>query len=222
MATSILDKLKKNTKIKETNTLEKTTFLEAPFSVQTLVHSINIALGGSLDGGLKPGILQIAGPSKHFKSNMALVIASAFQKQFPEGVILFYDSEFGSSKKYFEAAGVDPERVVHTPITNIEELKFDLISQLEGIDRKDRVMILIDSIGNLASKKEIEDAQNEKSVADMTRAKALKSLFRMITPQLVMKAIPLIAINHTYKEIALYPKDIVGGGTGAMYSSNDV
>ena len=81
---------------------------------------------------------------------------------------------------------------------------------------------MIDSIGNLASKKELEDAINEKSVADMSRAKALKGLFRMSTPYLTMKNIPLLAINHTYKEIGLFPKDIVGGGTGIYYSADNI
>ena len=82
--------------------------------------------------------------------------------------------------------------------------------------------MVIDSIGNLASKKELEDALSEKSVADMSRAKALKGLFRMSTPYLKMKNIPLIAVNHTYKEIGLFPKDIVGGGTGIYYSADNI
>ena len=41
---------------------------------------------------------------------------------------------------------------------------------------------------------------NEKSVADMSRAKALKGLFRMTTPYLKMKNIPLIAVNHIFAD----------------------
>jgi hypothetical protein len=105
---------------------------------------------------------------------------------------------------------------------DVEELKFDIMKQLTNIDLKDHVMIIIDSIGNLASKKEVEDALNEKSVADMSRAKQLKSLFRMITPYLTLRDIPMAVINHTYKEIGLYPKDIVGGGTGSYYGSDNI
>jgi hypothetical protein len=90
------------------------------------------------------------------------------------------------------------------------------------LDRDDKVVVVIDSIGNLASKKEMEDALNEKSVADMSRAKALKGLFRMATPYLAMKNIPMLAVNHTYKEIGLFPKDIVGGGTGIYYSADNI
>jgi len=108
------------------------------------------------------------------------------------------------------------------PIESFEQLKFDLVGQLENLDRDDKVVVVIDSIGNLASKKELEDALNEKSVADMSRAKALKGLFRMVTPYLTMKNIPLLAVNHTYQEIGLFPKAIVSGGTGIYYSADNI
>jgi hypothetical protein len=111
---------------------------------------------------------------------------------------------------------------VHTPITDVEQLKFDIMQQLNGIERNDHVIIVIDSIGNLASKKEVEDALDGKAVADMSRAKQMKSLFRMVTPHLTLKDIPLVVVNHTYKEIGLYPKDIVGGGTGSYYSADNI
>ena len=184
----------------------------------TDVPMINVALSGSIDGGLAPGLTVLAGPSKHFKTSFALIMAAAYLKQHKDAVMLFYDSEFGSPQAYFEQFDVDTSRVLHTPITNVEELKFDLIGQLEELDRNDKVIVVIDSIGNLASKKELEDAMNEKSVADMSRAKALKGLFRMATPYLAMKNIPLLAVNHTYQEIGLFPKAIVSGGTGIYLS----
>jgi RecA/RadA recombinase len=183
---------------------------------------INVALSGTVDGGITPGLTMLAGPSKHFKTGFALLMASAFLKKYKDGVVLFYDSEFGTPQSYFNAFGIPFDSVVHTPITDIEELKFDIMQQINTLDRKDQVMIVIDSIGNLASKKEVDDALDGKSVADMSRAKQLKSLFRMVTPHLTLKDIPMIVINHTYKEIGLYPKDIVGGGTGSYYGSDNI
>jgi hypothetical protein len=94
--------------------------------------------------------------------------------------------------------------------------------QLQQIEKGNKVIIILDSIGNLASKKEVDDATEGKSVADMSRAKQMKSLFRMVTPHLTIKDIPMIVVNHTYKEIGLYPKDIVGGGTGSYYSADTI
>ena len=164
----------------------------------------------------------LAGPSKHFKTSFALLIAADYLKKYDDAVLLFYDSEFGSPQSYFESFGIDTNRVLHTPITDVEQLKFDLVNQLEALERKEKVIVIIDSIGNLASKKELEDALNEKSVADMSRAKALKGLFRMVTPYLTMKDIPLLAVNHTYQEMGLFPKAIVSGGTGIYYSADNI
>src|SRR6056300_1593597 len=219
---SIMDKLKKNSKIKTTEVLSESKFFTEKDMVQTDVPMVNVALSGSIDGGVTPGLTVLAGPSKHFKTSFALLMAAAYLRAKKDAVMLFYDSEFGSPQSYFEQFGIDTSRVLHTPIANVEELKFDLIAQLENIDRDDNVIVVIDSIGNLASKKELEDAINEKSVADMSRAKALKGLFRMCTPYLTMKNIPMLAVNHTYKEIGLFPKDIVGGGTGIYYSADNI
>jgi RecA/RadA recombinase len=219
---SIMDKLKKNSKVKETSILSESKFFNEKDMVQTDVPMINVALSGSIDGGLSSGLTVLAGPSKHFKTSFALLMAAAYLNKHPDAVMLFYDSEFGSPQSYFQQFGIDTARVLHTPITNVEELKFDIIGQLEEIDRKDNVIIVIDSIGNLASKKELEDAINEKSVADMSRAKALKGLFRMVTPYLTMKNIPFLAINHTYQEMGLFPKAIVSGGTGIYYSADNI
>jgi hypothetical protein len=96
------------------------------------------------------------------------------------------------------------------------------VNQLEAMDAKDKVFIMIDSIGNLASKKEMDDARDSRSVADMTRAKQLKSLFRMVTPYLTLKDTPLIAVNHTYQTQEMFSKAVVSGGTGVMYSADNV
>ena len=219
---SLMEKLAKNSTIKATsNIMDSKVFGKKEMS-PTPVPMVNVALSGRIDGGLTPGLLMLAGPSKHFKSAFALLMAAAYQKKYPEAVVLFYDSEFGTPQSYFESFDVDMDRVIHTPITDVEQLKFDIMQQLDGLDKKDKVCIVIDSIGNLASKKEVEDAMSGKSVADMSRAKQMKSLFRMVTPHLNLKDIPLVAVNHTYKEIGLYPKDIVSGGTGAYYSADAI
>ena len=190
--------------------------------IPTDVPMINVALSGRLDGGLTPGLTMWAGPSKHFKTAFSLLMAKSYMDKYPDAVLLFYDSEFGTPVKYFETFQIDMERVLHTPLTDIEQLKFDIMQQLQEVNRGDKLIIVLDSIGNLASKKEVEDALEGKSVADMSRAKQVKSLFRMVTPHLNLKDIPMVVVNHTYKEIGMFPKDIVGGGTGSYYSADNI
>lgn len=219
---TLLDKLQRNSTIKDTNILSASKFFNAKDMIQTPVPMINVALSGKLDGGLTPGLTVFAGPSKHFKTAFALLLAKSYMEKYQDAVVLFYDSEFGSPQSYFDSFGIDTDKVLHTPITDIEQLKHDCMAQLNNIERGDRVIIIVDSVGNLASRKEVEDAIDGKSVADMSRAKQLKSLFRMITPHLTLKDIPMVVVNHTYKEIGLYPKDIVSGGTGVYYSADNI
>ena len=218
----ILDKLIKNSTIKMTETVADSKFFNKKDMIPTPIPAINIALSGRIDGGLTPGLTMWAGPSKHFKTAFSLLMAKSYMDKYPDAAMLFYDSEFGTPKSYFESFGIDMNRVVHTPITDIEQLKFDVMAQLEQIERGDHVIVVIDSIGNLASKKEVEDALEGKSVADMSRAKQIKSLFRMVTPHLTIKDIPMVVVNHTYKTMELYAKDVVGGGTGSYYSADNI
>ena len=219
---SILEKIKKNSTIKETAILSESKFFQKKDMIATTVPAINIALSGRIDGGLTPGLTMWAGPSKHFKTAFSLLMAKSYLDKYPDAALLFYDSEFGTPQSYFDSFGIDDTRVLHTPLTNIEQLKFDIMTQLNSVERGDHLIIIIDSIGNLASKKEVEDALEGKSVADMSRAKQIKSLFRMVTPHLSLKDIPMVVVNHTYKTMELYSKDVVGGGTGSYYAADNI
>ena len=219
---SLLDKIKKNSTIKDSAILAKSKFFTDKDMIPTSIPMVNVALSGRLDGGLTPGLTMWAGPSKHFKTAFSLLMAKSYMDKYDDAVLLFYDSEFGTPQSYFDTFGIDTERVLHTPLTDIEQLKFDIMKQLEGIERGEHVIVLVDSIGNLASKKEVEDALEGKSVADMSRAKQVKSLFRMVTPHLSLKDIPMVVVNHTYKTMELYAKDVVGGGTGSYYSADNI
>jgi RecA/RadA recombinase len=219
---ALLEKLKKNSTIKETNILADSIIFAKKDMVPTKIPVINVALSGRLDGGLTPGLTMWAGPSKHFKTAFSLLMAKSYMDKYKDAALLFYDSEFGTPQSYFESFGIDQDRVMHTPVTDIEQLKLDIMQQMNELKRGDKVIILIDSIGNLASKKEVDDALDGKSVADMSRAKQLKSLFRMITPHLTLKDIPMVVVNHTYMEIGMFPKAIVGGGTGSYYSADNI
>lgn len=219
---SLIQKLKKNSTIADTEILFSSKFFTKKDMIPTIVPAINVALSGRLDGGFVPGITMWAGPSKHFKSMFSLLMAKAYIDKYKDAAILFYDSEFGTPINYFETFGIDMKRVIHTPVKDVEELKFDIMNQLKEIERGEHIIIVIDSIGNLASKKEVEDALDQKAVADMTRAKQIKSLFRMVTPHLTLKDIPMVVVNHTYKTMEMYAKDVVGGGTGSYYSADNI
>lgn len=218
----LLKRLQGAGSVKQASVLADSLFFNEKEQIRTDIPIINLALSARLDGGLTSGLTFLAGPSKHFKSLLGLILVRAYLKKYEDAVCIFYDSEFGITPEYIASNGIDTNRVLHVPIEHLEQLKFDISKRLEEIQRGDKVVIFVDSVGNLASKKEVEDALDEKSVADMSRARVMKSLWRIVTPHLTTKDIPCIAVNHTYKEMSLYPKDIMSGGTGGMYSANQV
>ena len=219
---SVLEKLMKNSTIKDSALLSVSKFFTKKDMISTKIPALNIALSGQIDGGFVPGLTIFAGPSKHFKSMFSLLMAKAYMDKYPEAPLILYDCEYGTPKAYFESLGIDQSRVLHVPIKNMEEFKFDCIQQLEQLERGDRVIFIVDSLGNMSSKKEMDDALEGKSVADMSRAKQMKSIFRMITPYLNTLDIPMVAVNHVYDSTGLYPTKIVSGGTGVYLSANTI
>lgn len=217
---SLMERMLKNSTIKQTDVLADSTFFNNRSFAPTSVPVMNLALMGTLDGGLTSGVTVLAGPSRHFKTSFSLVMAKGFLDKHPDSVLLFYDSEFGSPRDYFASFGIDLNRVIHTPVTDIEQLKHDVMVQLNDLTVKDKVVIIVDSIGNIASKKEVDDAIEGNSVADLSRAKSVKSFFRMVTPHLTMKDIPMITIAHIYMTQDRYPKAIISGGQGILLAAN--
>jgi len=219
---ALLDKIRKNSTIKESALLADSKFFTKKDQIQTSIPALNIAFSGDLDGGFVPGLTLWCGPSKHFKSMFSLIMAKAYMDKYPDAVMIFYDCEFGIPLAYFDTLKLDKSRILHIPIMNMEEFKFDCIKQLENLERGDRVIFVIDSLGNMSSKKEMDDAIEGKSVQDLSRAKQMKSIFRMITPYLNRLDIPMVAVNHIYMEQGLYPKAIVSGGTGIYLSADNI
>lgn len=202
--------------------IEESDFFNNVEYITTDVPMLNVAFSGKVDGGFFGGLTTIAGPSRHFKSSFGLVAMKAFLDKYEDGFVMFYDSEGGITTDYLRSFGIDTRRVVHCFVSDVETLKHLFVTTLDELDAKSHVMFFVDSLGNLSSKREHDNAVNQNTAADFTRAKEIKSLTRLINSKLKLKRIPCIMINHSYKTMELYSKDVVGGGTGVMYSSDVV
>ena len=84
----------------------------------------------------------------------------------------------------FRSRGIDTKRVVVIPIATVEEFRnqsFKVLDNYKGMvesDRKPMIMVL-DSIGNLSTTKEITDVSENKETKDMTKAALTKGVFRV-------------------------------------------
>lgn len=222
MATSLLERMMKTGSVSGSALLSQSTIFAKKDPIRTDLPVLNIAFSGELDGGLVSGLTILAGVSKTFKSALGVYCMKAYLDKYPDAIAIFYDTEFGINESYIRAFGIDPNRVVHIPVDHIEMLKFDMTKKLEAINKGDRVFFFVDSIGQISSKKEVDDAIDEKSVADMSRAKALRSLLRLVTIQLAKKDLPCIMVNHVYQTMELYSKTVIPGGTAVTYSANQI
>ena len=219
---SLLERLQKITSVKEASILSESKFFLEKDSVPTRVPLMNLALSGDFDGGLCPGVTTLGGKSRSFKTGFALIMAQGYLDKYKDAVLVFLDSEYGCPQSYFEANGIDTSRVLHIPITDMEILKHEVAMQMKEINRGDHVIFILDSIGNLASRKELNDALEEKTAADFTKAKVIRGFFRMFTSSFTAKNIPFITIAHSYSEMGMYPKEVISGGGGITYASDNI
>ena len=122
------------------STLSNSDIFKEQDYISTPVPVINIALSGKFSGGLLDGITTIAGPSKHFKSTIALILAKSYLDKYKDSIIFYYDNERGMTADYFKSVGIDPNRVAYMKIHNIEELKQDMMKQFsENIKKNDKI-----------------------------------------------------------------------------------
>ena len=218
----LFKRIRKNSIITTASVLKNSKYFDSEKLVKTRIPLFNLALSGKLDGGMPGGIIQIAAPPKHFKTKFLHELMYAFQEENKKEdyFIVLYDSELGSTLEYYEKAGIDTEKIDHRPIKSVEELKSDIANLLNDITDKDKIFICIDSIGMLRSNKETKDAITENEAADMTRAKALNSLFRIITAEAAITQIPIAIVNHSYQTQELYSKEVASGGRKTQYAAH--
>lgn len=188
-----------------------------------LLPAMNLAFTGDFDGGMTPGLTMFAGPSKSLKTILGMFCLKAFQTKYPDGVVLFYDSEYGTIPKQWVQFGLNTDMIAYHEVEHVEALKFDLAKKLAVVKREDPVMVFIDSIGAMTTKKEMDDALAAHSAADMgKRAQQIRSLLRILMTQLVPKNIPAIGINHVYVPPEMHARTTQSGGTAVTYNANQV
>ena len=223
MAISDLAKRLKGTIKENKNAYMLSDYVNEGYIFTTPVPALNIASSGSLDGGVTcGGITQIVGDSKSFKTCFALLHAASYLQKYEDGMLVVFDSEGGASFDYFKTFNIPPEKVLVIPISDVEELKQQIMSILANVTRGEHVIFIIDSLGLLASRKEINDAEAGKDTVDMTRAKSFTSFWRMVTGKLKLLQLRMFAINHYYETMSLYPTKVVKGGKGGEWASDTI
>jgi len=208
--------------------MDKSDFSEVTEWIHTGNYHLNACLSGSLFGGWPNNrSCSIAGPSGTGKTFLTL---NSVREAINMGYyVIYYDSEAAVDKDQMLKFGIDTSKVNYQPVNTVQEFRTSITSitqKMQEVKRKGgeipKIMIILDSAGNLATAKEIEDAATGSEKADMTRSKILKSIFRIIMTPLADLKIPFLFTNHTYQTQDFISRQVAGGGTGPEYAASIV
>jgi len=197
--------------------------------IDTGSYIFNALVSGSIYGGV-PGnkITAIAGESSTGKTFFCLGIVQHFLESNPEAGVIYFESESAISKQMIVDRGIPAERMMIVPVSTIEEFRTQscrILDKYMEQPKEDRqpMMFVLDSLGMLASNKEVEDVANDKQVRDMTKSQLIKGAFRVLTLKLGKANVPMLVTNHTYDVIGSYiPTKEMGGGSGLKYASSTI
>lgn len=208
--------------------METSNFSKVTDWIHTGNYHLNACVSGSLFKGWPNNrSSSIAGPSGTGKTFLMLnTVREAIDKGYS---VIYYDSEAAVDKEQMEKFGIDTSKVNYQPTNTVQDFRTSVTTITKKMQDAKRaggevpkVMIILDSAGNLATAKEIEDAASGSDKSDMTRSKILKSIFRIIMTPLADLKIPFLFTNHTYQSQSFIPMQIAGGGTGPQYAASIV
>lgn len=196
--------------------------------ISTGNYLLNAAISGSLFGGIPSGrVTTLAGVPGSGKSFLACNICREAQN---EGYnILYLDSEGAMDKSFMRRIGVDTSKVMIKQVNTVTEVSEILANTCKNLDdmrakygSAHKFLIVLDSLGNLTSTKELTDTlENAGDKRDMTRAQNIKALFRVNATPMARNGIIFVVISHIYQTIGAYvPTSVVSGGSGINYNSS--
>jgi len=206
--------------------ISKSDFSKITEWIDTGNYHLNAVFSGDLFGGIPNNrTICLAGDSGTGKTFLLLNMVREAQKM--GYYVVYYDTEGAVDVDNIQNFGVDPEKFDHQPMsdlakfrTSITTLTKKMMEAKEKGMKLPKIMVCLDSLGMLATTKEIDDAMSGNTAADMTRAKMIRSLFRIITSDLTGLGIPFIFTNHTYASTGMFPTVNLSGGGGLIYSAS--
>jgi len=220
---SILDNIAKTIPIQIEKEIKEKKF------ITTGVYLLDAALSGRLLGGgvATNRITAFAGESGAGKSFIAYSVSKHAQRAGYS--VIYIDTEQAIDLEDLPKFGIDPSldkfRLIRSnKVEDVNMVLSQLVDELktQKLDGYEipKLMIVLDSLGQMASNKEKNDLLKGDIKQDMTKAKALGSMFRSINTDLGYLEIPMIVCNHTYLTLDLYPAEKLKGGNGLLYSAS--
>jgi RecA/RadA recombinase len=220
---SILDNIAKSVPILVEKEIKEKQF------ISTGVYIVDAAMSGRLlKGGIATNRISVfAGESGAGKSFLAYSVVKNAQKQGYS--VIYIDTEQAVDLEDMPKFGVDNDlskfRLIRS--NKVEDINITLSQLVDELKEQKlagyempKLMLVLDSLGQMASNKEKNDLLKGDIKQDMTKAKAIGSMFRSINNDLGFLDIPMIVCNHTYLTMDLFPRSVMKGGNGLLYSAS--
>jgi RecA/RadA recombinase len=187
-------------------------------------YMLNAAMTGSIFKGAPTGrVLTLTGEPGTGKTFIALSLCRNAQKK--GYTPIYIDSEGAIDEEFVKRMGCDTHNFVIKQASTVGEVSTfiaNITKDLLAMKAEDRpkIIMVLDSVGNLASDKEVEDALAGNGKAEMRRAKDIKAMFRVNMTNISKLQIPFVVCTHQYYSQDFISKTIVGGGSGVTYNSS--
>lgn len=220
--------------VKELND-ENTTIAEDGMSssefsgtIDTGSYILNAALSGSIFGGVPNNkITAFAGESATGKTFFVLGVVKRFLDDNPTGAAFYFDTEAAVTKEMMKARGIDVSRVIISEPDTIQKFRHTTLQILDNYTKSSEprppMLMVLDSLGQLSSSKEIEDTAAGAETRDMTKAATLKATFRVLNLKLARAGVPMLITNHVYDVVGSYiPTKEMAGGSGLKYTASQI
>lgn len=194
--------------------------------IDTGSMALNAIISGSIYGGIPMGRLTgFIGPESCGKTLMANKIMANAQKKGMH--VAYFDTEGALDEATAARLGCDPSKIKHIPTEITESCRNQIVKFLDTVIANKlhgKVLIVIDSLGNLITTQEKKKIDEGSDTPDMgNRAKALKSMMRAITHSAAKANCPVVFTNHIYEDPSqLHPSAIKkqAGGSGPLYMAS--
>ena len=197
--------------------------------IDTGSYTLNAQVSGTIFGGIPNNkVTAFVGLEATGKTYFVLGVARSFLESNDQAGVLYYDTESATTREMMETRGLDPSRVMIGEPEYVQQFTtravktLDTYHELQKKDSAPPLMMILDSLGNLPSKKEAEDAASGHEVRDMSRAGTIRSAFRVLTLRAARAGVPIILTNHVYAGMGTYPSMEIAGGGGLKYAASTI
>lgn len=209
---------------------DKTTYTD------TGSYTLNALVCGSIYGGIPSDtIVGLAGEKATGKTYVCISICKQFLEKHPNGEVFYFDTEAAIKPFMVMERGLPEDRFNLKKVNTLEQFRMEAVRIVDDYmtypeDERPPILMVLDSLGNISTMKEIMEAGKDldKQAKDMTKAQLIRSVFRVLSIKLAEANVPLLVTNHVGVKIGGHtrpgqpPAVEMSGGEGLKYAASTI